>query len=421
MEASPATHRLVVHRLGRQSAFWVMAGVLCALLFASSVPSPLYIVYQGEWHFSSITLTAVFAVYALALLAALLVVGSISDHVGRRPTLFAGLVVEIVAMLAFANASSVGWLFAARVVQGLATGTAMGALSAALLDLQPPEKPWLGGLMGAVAPMAGLALGALATGLLVDYGPDPTGFVFWLLVAAFALALVAVRFAPETVQADGAWRTSLRPRIAVPRGMRGAFLAGLPTLTASWALGGLILALGGSLTAAVLGASSHVAGGLPIVVMAGTSALVSIRLRDTPAQTTARWGLPALIVGVALALLALRAGSYALFLIGSAVAGLGFGPAFAGVFRTLTEMAPPDQRAALVSSVLTVSYLAFSIPAVVAGVAVTQFGLRDTAEVYGLSLIVVAGIALALSGSLGRTATEPEVLSNPAGARSSSR
>jgi MFS family permease len=352
---------------------------------------------------------------------ALLVVGSISDHIGRRPTLYAGLVVEVVAMIAFANANSVEWLFAARILQGLATGTAMGALSAALLDLQPPDKPWLGGLMGAVAPMAGLALGALAAGLLVDYGPDPTRFIFWLLVGVFALAVVAVRAVPETVEADGQWRSSLRPRIAVPRGMRGPFLAALPTLTASWALGGLILALGGSLTATVLGATSHVAAGLPIVVLAGTSALVSIRLRDTPAQTTARWGLPALIVGVALALVALRAGSDALFLAGSAVAGLGFGPAFAGVFRTLTEMAPPDQRAALVSSVLTVSYLAFSLPAVIAGVAVTQFGLRDTAEVYGLSLIVVAAIALALSGSLGRTAAESEVLSNPAGARSSPR
>ncbi|HEX3317130.1 MAG TPA: MFS transporter [Solirubrobacteraceae bacterium] len=410
-----------MHRLGRQSAFSLLAGLLAALLFASSVPSPLYVVFQSEWHFSSITLTAVFAVYAIALLVALLVVGSISDHIGRRPTLYAGLVVEVVAMIAFANANSVEWLFAARILQGLATGTAMGALSAALLDLQPPDKPWLGGLMGAVAPMAGLALGALAAGLLVDYGPDPTRFIFWLLVGVFALAVVAVRAVPETVEADGQWRSSLRPRIAVPRGMRGPFLAALPTLTASWALGGLILALGGSLTATVLGATSHVAAGLPIVVLAGTSALVSIRLRDTPAQTTARWGLPALIVGVALALVALRAGSDALFLAGSAVAGLGFGPAFAGVFRTLTEMAPPDQRAALVSSVLTVSYLAFSLPAVIAGVAVTQFGLRDTAEVYGLSLIVVAAIALALSGSLGRTAAESEVLSNPAGARSSPR
>src|SRR5207248_3538921 len=125
-----------------------MAGVLGALLFASSVPSPLYVVYQREWGFSAITLTSVFAVYALALLGALLVVGSISDHVGRRPTLLAALAVEIVAMLAFAGASGVRWLLVARILQGVATGTALGAISAALLDLQPRAKPWRGRLMG---------------------------------------------------------------------------------------------------------------------------------------------------------------------------------------------------------------------------------------------------------------------------------
>ena len=174
-----------------------------ALLFASAVPSPLYVVYQDEWGFSSITLTSVFAVYAIALLAALLVFGSISDHIGRRPTLIAALALEIVAMVAFAGAEGVGWLFVARTLQGIATGTAMGAISAALLDLQPSNRPALGALMGAVSPLTGLALGALAAGLLVDYGPDPTRFVFWLLIAGFVVALLAVFAIPETVVRDG--------------------------------------------------------------------------------------------------------------------------------------------------------------------------------------------------------------------------
>lgn len=218
----------------RHAAFWILASVLCALLFASSVPSPLYVVYQQQWDFSAITLTGVFAVYALALLGALLVVGSISDHIGRRPTLLAALVVEIVAMLAFAGADGVGWLFAARTLQGLATGTAMGAISAALLDLQPRSNPRLGALTGAVAPMMGLALGALSAGLLVDHGPDPTRLVFWLLLAAFVLAVLAVLAIPETVTADGRWRSALRPRFAVPRSMRAPFLAAIPCLIATW-------------------------------------------------------------------------------------------------------------------------------------------------------------------------------------------
>jgi MFS family permease len=162
-------------RFQRTSAFWILAVILAALLFASSVPSPLYPVYQSEWGFSSITLTSVFAVYALALLGSLLVVGSISDHVGRRPTLLAGLALEIVAMVAFAEASGIGWLFAARTLQGIATGASMGAISAALLDLQPESKPWLGGLMSAVAPLTGLALGSLSAGAArrLRTGPHP--------------------------------------------------------------------------------------------------------------------------------------------------------------------------------------------------------------------------------------------------------
>ena len=193
----------------------------------------------------------------------------------------------------------------------------MGAISASLIDLQPVSKPWLGPLAGAVAPMSGLAVGALAAGLLVDNGPDPDRFVYWLLTGAFVLALLAARMLPETVRRDGRWRESLRPQVAVPAPMRGAFLAAFPSLAASWALGGLILSLGGSLTAGVLGEASHLAGGLPIFVMAGLSAVMAIALRDVSPRRTARGGLSALIAGVALVLLALANESSGLFLAGA--------------------------------------------------------------------------------------------------------
>lgn len=386
-------------RVGRGTAFWGLALTLGLLLFASSAPSPLYVVYQGEWGFSAITLTSVFGVYALALLVSLVVAGSVSDHVGRRPTLFVALGIELVAMLAFAAAQSVVWLFAARTLQGLATGIAMGTISAALLDLQPPERPRLGALLGVAAPLSGIALGALATGLLVDYGPAPTRLIFWLLFAGVAAASAFAVMIPETVRA-GPWLHSLRPRIAVPASLRTAFVATLPCLVATWALGGLVLSLGPSLTASVLGQGSHLAGGLPIFVMAGISALASIRLRDSHARSTARGGLSALIAGVAVALAGLALGSPSLFLAGAAIAGLGFGPAFAGAFRALSTQAPEGERAALVSAILAVAYLAFSLPAVAAGAAVTQIGLQQTANVYGAVLIGLAALALSLSSRL---------------------
>jgi MFS family permease len=386
--------------LGRSGAFWSLAVILGLLLFASSAPSPLYVVYQAEWGFSAITLTSVFAVYAVGLLAALVVAGSVSDHAGRRPTLLIALAIEIVGMLLFAEAQGVAWLFAARTLQGVATGIAMGAISAALLDLQPDASPRLGALLGVAAPLAGLAAGALGAGLLVQHAPDPTRLVYWLLLGAFMMAIVVAAAIPETVRRDGPWLHALRPGIAVPASLRVAFVATIPCLMASWALGGLVLSLGPSLTASVLGNTSHVAGGLPIFIMAGVSALASVGLRDAHARSTARGGLAALIVGIVLTLLSLHLGSLALFLAGAATAGLGFGPAFAGAFRALSNRAAADQRAGLVSAILAVSYLAFSLPAVAAGAAVTAIGLHATADVYGIVLIVIAALALVLSRQL---------------------
>jgi MFS family permease len=403
-------------KLGPAAAFWLLAATLSLLLFASSAPSPLYIVYQAEWGFSAVTLTSVFAVYALALLAALVIAGSVSDHAGRRPTLLFALAIELAGMLVFAEARSVGWLFAARVLQGVATGIAMGAISAALLDFQPEASPRLGALLGVAAPLTGLAAGALGAGLLVEYGPDPTRLVYWLLLGGFAVATIVAIAVPETVRHDGSWLRSLRPRVAIPDGLQAAFIATIPCLTATWALGGLVLSLGPSLTATVLGDGSHTAGGLPIFIMAGVSALASIRLRDAHARSTARGGLTALIVGIAVVLLALHERSIPVFFLGTGVAGLGFGPAFAGAFRSLSNRAPADQRAGLVSAILAVSYLAFSLPAVAAGAAVSRIGLERTADVYGIVLIVLAVVALALSGRLQDPQSEPSATRDPVAA-----
>jgi hypothetical protein len=87
-----------------------------------------------------------------------------------------------------------------------------------------------------------------------------------------------------------------------------------------------------------------------------------------------------------------------LFFSGSAVAGLGFGPAFAGAFRMLTKGAPVAERAALIAAIYVVSYLAFSLPAIAAGVEVTHAGLRDTATGYAAAIMALA--ALATLGSL---------------------
>ena len=166
----------------------------------------------------------------------------------------------------------------------------------------------------------------------------------------------------------------------------------------------------------MLGESSHLAGGLPIFVMAGISALASIWLRDVAPRThRPRRAGGADRRGRGLRSPRSRPSRARSFSIGAAIAGLGFGPAFAGVFRALSLRAPADERAALLSAVYVVSYLAFSVPAIIAGAAVTELGLRDTAEIYGLALIAIAAVALALSGNLeGPEAAPPAPIGPPA-------
>jgi hypothetical protein len=177
----------------------------------------------------------------------------------------------------------------------------------------------------------------------------------------------------------------------VPPGARSLFAASAPSLVATWALGGLYLSLGPSLAISLLGSESHLAGGLVIVALTGSGAIVSAFAHSVePRLLVARASL-ALLVGIAITLVAVAAGSTALLYAGSVVAGAGFGPAFSGIFRGLAPLAPPEGRGGLIASIYVVSYLAFSVPAVVAGIALTRWDLADTTYVYGAVLIVLAG------------------------------
>jgi MFS family permease len=381
-------------RLPRHLAFWVVAVTTSTLLAASSAPSPLYAVYEEQFGFSAITLTTVFAIYVIALLATLLVFGRLSDHIGRRPLLAAALVVEAASMAVFIGASGTGWLFAARSVQGVATGVAVAVLGAYLLDLQPADGSRLGSLVNSIAPVSGLAIGALGAGLLVQYGPDPEHFVFWLLGAAFLVLAAVVAILPESVTRRPGALASLRPQVSVPRAARAPFARATPVMIASWALGGMILSLGGSLLGVVFGVTNHAEVGLLIALVPTAGALAALVLRDVSAGPMARIGTVALVVGAALVLVSLATSALWLFVIAALVAGAGFGVGFLGALRGITQLAEPHERAGLLSAVYVVSYLGFSIPAVVSGVLVTHLGLLHTALGYSAFVGVVAAVTL---------------------------
>jgi hypothetical protein len=379
--------------LPRAAGFWLVAGGFFLLLFASGAPSPLYGVYQAQWRFSAITLTAVFGVYAFGLLVALLVFGSVSDYLGRRRVLSVALAVCAGACALFLAAHGVGLLFAARALTGAAVGTAASAGGAALIDLQP-EGSGRGPVVTSAANLLGLAAGALSTSALVQYGPAPTHLVWWLLLGAFAVAAVAVLAIPETAARRPGVLASLRPRVAVPRQARGTFAVALPCLIAAPALAGFYLSLGPSLTAQVLGSPDLLWGGLVIFLVAGTGAAATVAFRGLSDPAAMLVGCLFLLVGAVMTLAAIQTTSAAAFLVGTAVAGAGLGTGFfLGSYRILTALASPGHRAGLVAAIWIVYYLAFSVPVVAAGVATTHFGLHQTAVVYSAALAVLAAAA----------------------------
>jgi MFS family permease len=381
--------------LGRTASFWVAAGTTAALLAASSAPSPLYPVYEAEFGFGSITLTAVFAAYVLALLTSLLTVGRLSDYLGRRPVLAAGLVLEAAAMGVFLDAHGVAALYAARLVQGFATGAAIGVLGAYLLDLQPATGSRLGSLVNSAAATGGLGVGAVLSGVLIQYAPHPTRLVFVVLTLAFVVLALMTALLPETVAPQPGALAAMRPRVAVPTRARRAFVRAVPTMASTWMLGGLTFSVGGSLLTVVFGQHNHAVVGLVLGLFAGAAAVTSVLLRDRTPEQMQRLGTSALFVGTTLFAIALVTTSLAIFVAAALVAGTGFGPAFLGAFRMVSQLAEPHERAALISAIFVVSYLAFSIPAVIAGLLITHSGLRDTALGYSVIVATVAAGALA--------------------------
>jgi MFS family permease len=384
---------------------WFLAITLLSFLAASTAPTPLYHLYQDQLHFSAAMLTLIFAVYAFSLLAALLTVGSLSDHLGRKPVIFSAVLLNALAMLLFIYADSVSWLISARVLQGFATGMATAVLSATLLDTDRQQGP----LINSVAPLLGMALGGLGCGLLAEFAPAPLQLTYWLLLALFMLQGVYVWRLPESVSRQGGALASLRPTLHVPVQARSTLWRVLPLNTATWALGGFYASLAPSLVRTATGSTSNLIGGATVAALTVTGALMIFTMRNRPAAQALRLGASLLPVGLILILLGVHGASLPLFFFGTLVAGCGFGSGFLGAVRSLVPLALPHERAGLMSAYYVLSYLAFCLPALLAGYLARNFGLLTTTDGYGVVLIVlaVAALLLSLRPQTGRVCSAP--------------
>jgi MFS family permease len=387
---TPSPQRTARHRMG----FALAGGAVMLMMAGASAPSPFYPLLQESLDLAPAIITLVFAVYAVALLGALLTAGSLSDHIGRRPVVSGGLVLLAVSVALLWSADSAGFLLLARTLQGLASGVLLAALSAMITDLADPARPSSAAVLNSVAPMAGLASGAIVGGLVLE--ADEThalAIVFGSLTAIYAALAVVVWFVPETSARERGWLRSLRPRVAVPASARRIFVMSIPVILAGWATGGLFLSLGASIVRVVLHVDGHALQGLTIGVLPAAGAIAVLALRNRPARVTTIYGAVALAVGTLLSIVALASGSYPLYLLAVVVAGSGFGPAFMGVVGSVIPAVAVHERAEMFASLYTVSYLAFGIPAVIAGVLTPVVTLAVMATIYGVCVVVLAASA----------------------------
>lgn len=387
--AAPAAGRAL--RLSPSIAFYLLASLTITFLAGSSAPTPLYSVYRTEWGFTPLTVTLIFGIYALAVLSALLVAGRLSDHLGRRPVLITAALVQSVAMLVFATADGVASLMVARVIQGLATGSALAAIGAGMLDLDTAR----GTLANSVAPSLGTGLGGLVAGLVAHFLPAPTHLVYLIFAVTFVAQAVGVVFIAETASQQAGAGLSLRPQFRVPAAVRGPMLLAVPILLAAWSIGGLYASLVPALLHAAFGWDASLQGGIALFLMAVSGTGAILLLRGIPAGVMVKAGASALLVGAAGVVAALACRSATGFLLGTIVVGAGFGIGFQGGMRSVVTVAAPQERAGVLSVIFVVSYLALALPVIVAGMVVVRSGnLLGTAEGFGLVVIALAAIAL---------------------------
>lgn len=377
------------HRAG----FAIVLIGLMLMMASASAPSPFYPVLQRDIGFSDPTLTGIFAVYTVFLLATLLTAGSCSDHLGRRPVLSAGFAGLALALLVFAQSTTVEGLLIARAIQGVACALLLSTLSATIVDLEPPSHPGSAAIANSVIPLVGLALGALVSGLIMGVAAAPKMDVFGSLVVLCLMLAVAIWGLPETSPRHEGLLSALRPRLGLPPRARAAFWQAAPAIIAGWATGGLYLSLGAPIVARIFGIHSTLMQAFVVTLLSGMGALACYLARHrTPRQITLG-GTAALSIGTALTLIGMTLPSLPLYLVALSIAGMGFGTCFYGALRTLIPLSTPNERGEFFAAILTLSYTAFGVPTLIAGLLMPKLGLTITAVGYGAMIVLLATLA----------------------------
>jgi len=383
----------------RRAAFWLLALVFAATMLGTTLPTPLYDIYQAQWHFSAAVVTVTFAVYAAGVLLTLLLTGRASDQVGRKPVLAAALGCSALSTVVFILAPNVGVLMAGRILSGFSAGLMTGTATATLTELIPASASRRASLVATAANMGGLGLGPLIAGLFAQYGPHPTVLVFQVYLAVLAAAGLCLFLVPETVSPRR--RPVIRfAGLGIPERGRGEFIAAGVAGFAAFSLLGLFAGLAPTFVASVLHEPNHAVQGAVVFGLLAVGTVTQLVLARFGSRRVTLAGLGLFLAALTLIVAALAAASMALFLAGTVVGGVAVGAVFLGSLATANRLAPPGRRGQTVSTFFVLCYAGLIIPVVGVGVATLFTG--DLPAVLAFS-VLLAALSLFSLASIRRT------------------
>lgn len=373
------------------TGFALLAYAFAAIMLGTTMPSPMYALYSEHLHFAVAETTVIYATYAGGVLAALLIFGSWSDAIGRRPVLMAGTLCALASAVVFLNADTVAQLVVGRVLSGLSAGLFTGTATAAIIEAAPPNWRTRAPAVATIANMGGLSSGPILAGLLVQYAPEPLRLPFVVHIVLTVLAAITMLVVPETSPRSGKCRLQ---RLSVPPPVQPTFIiAGLATF-AGFAVIGLFAAVAPAFVAEVIGIGNHAVAGMIAGSIFAASAAAQIVAVRTPPRRAVALGCVILVAGMVLLAAALRFSSLWGLIAASVVSGFGQGISFSRGLAAIAEGTPAESRAAVNSAYFVVAYVAISIPVIGAGLAAQTWGLRASGTVFALAVGALAALCL---------------------------
>ena len=387
--------------LGRHASIVVVSIQTMLAFCLPTLPTPLYRLYESQLHFSVLMLTFIFSAYIIGTLSTLLFLGNLSDQWGRRRITLIGIGMSMLTMLLFIFARNVFMLFLARVCTGLSTGVMSGTVIAWMRDLHDQADKRSAALRSVTTNILGLGLGPLVAGLLVAFAPHPLTLVYWVFIGLFTLQALAVWRTEETVERQ-ARTLSLKPELGLPPELRIKFLSPAISVFSLFSLVGFYSAIIPSLLAKTLHLPSPATTGAVVFTLFAAGALAVLLTRKVKSWPAMLSGASLMLPTLLLVVLAQRLHSLGALLAGTVLGGAAIGIGYRGVLEVINQIAPPDQRASLVSSLFVVGNLSMSIPVIGIGLTAT-FTSPTTANYVFAAVIAVFAISGTILGVKLRT------------------